>query len=328
MSWLKGKEPMSNTVFKPGEVICFHGSFRFVDHIDACQLAHDFGCEISQNLTKRVTKVVIGRSPTERILNRAIEEGITLITEKQFCEFFDVEMDLTKVQPNRMRSQKQEIRDDLTGLAYCVVLDTETTGLSPQSDYIISVAALKVNLNVRSGKKQRVQTLQTLLKPPIEIPREATRVNGITNKKVRRAPRFGEEAQEIRDFIGALPIVGHNIAFDLNFLNEEFNRVNVYPLYENEAYCTMMAYRQHFSGRSSLDAVVDHLLGKRRKGKYHDAMEDVMLTAEIASELSSIDEQVHLDSDHQQVARSKVSTVVKYIFGLLFVIVIAILFFG
>lgn len=237
-------------------------------------------------------------------------------------------MDLAKEHPNRMRTQKQEIRDDLTGLTDCVVLDTETTGLSPKRDYIISVAAVKVNLSVRGGKKQRVQKMEALVKPPIEIPREATRVNGITNKKVRRARSFRDEAKEIRDFIGDLPVVGHNIDFDLKFLNEEFRRANVHPLFENEAYCTMMAYRQLYSGKSSLDAVVDHLLRKRRKGKYHDAMEDTMLTAEIASELSSIGEQDQLDYDDQHMDRSIVSTVVKYIFGLLFVIVIAILLFG
>lgn len=79
---------MSNMEFEPNDVIFFDGTFRFVDHTGASQVAQNFGCEISHNLTHWVSKVVIGTRPKETILNRAIEEGITLVTEKQFCEFF------------------------------------------------------------------------------------------------------------------------------------------------------------------------------------------------------------------------------------------------
>lgn len=311
---------MSSTELRSDDVVCFSGKFRYIDLTDAAELARGYGCTISKNLTNRVSKVVIGENPANSTLARAIEDGIELITEKQFCEFFDVEYSEANQRRREFRPNTRGISDDLSDLSRCVVLDVETTGLYPEHDFIVSVAALKLDLDLRKGENQKAQSIEALVKPPISIPSEATRVHGITNRMIRNSPSFGEEAQEIREFIGDLPVVGHNVQFDLNFLNAEFRRAGVDTLFENEAYCTMRAYRNAYSGRASLDAVLDAFDLEGRSGKFHGALEDVRLTAEVAFVLANEAKPGARISEATQQSPPKRSSFWKYVFGFLIIL--------
>lgn len=236
-----------------------------------------------------MSKLVVANNPTQATLNRAIEADISLITERQFCSFFDVPT-LRSVpnQSNKHRGQSR-IQDDFRQLTECVVIDVETTGLSPHRDHVVSVTALKVNLNVPIKEQRRAEMVHTMIKPPIPIPAEATRINGITDRMVRDEPNFESNARAIRDFIGLYPIVGHNVSFDLGFLNAEFRSANVDTLQRNEAYCTMRAYQKSYPGKASLDAVLKRFGLGRRTGKFHDSREDARLTALVAARLAAGD---------------------------------------
>lgn len=313
---------MSSTELRSDDVICFSGKFRYIDLTDAAELARGYGCTISKNLTNQVSKVVIGENPANSTLDRAIEDGIELVTEKQFCAFFDVECSEANERRREFRPNTRGIGDDLSDLSRCVVIDVETTGLDPEHDFIVSVAALKLDLDLKEGENQKAQSLQVQVKPPISIPSDATRVHGITNRMVQNSPSFREEAQEIREFIGDLPVVGHNVLFDLNFLNTEFRRAGVDTLFENEAYCTMRAYRNSYSGRASLDAVSDAFDLEGRSGKYHDAFEDVRLTAEVAFVLANGGKPRTRVSEATQQSQPKRSSFWKYVFGFLIILAI------
>lgn len=82
---------MSSTGIVSDDVLCFTGRFRYIDLCDAADLSRSYGCTISKNLTNQVSKLVIGENPVHAILDCAIEDGMELVTEKQFCAFFDVE---------------------------------------------------------------------------------------------------------------------------------------------------------------------------------------------------------------------------------------------
>src|SRR5690606_5859232 len=101
-----------------------------------------------------------------------------------------------------------------------VALDLETTGLSVESDLIIEVGATRFD---RSG---RCENYQTFVNPGRHIPIEVQELTGISNADVAGAPRFSEVRDAVRAFIGDLPIVGQNIAFDIAFLEAE--RVHSY----------------------------------------------------------------------------------------------------
>ena len=92
-------------------------------------------------------------------------------------------------------------------------IDIETTGLSPDNDYIIEVAAVRF----RNGHE--TESFSSLIKPPISIPIEATIVNNISDDMVRDALDIGTVMVRFIEFIGDDMLVGHNIAsFDLEFL--------------------------------------------------------------------------------------------------------------
>jgi DNA polymerase-3 subunit epsilon len=114
--------------------------------------------------------------------------------------------------------------DDLAGIGEYIVLDVETTGLRPYQQRVIELCALKV----RDGAV--VDTFTTLLNPEKRLPRFITELTGITEEMVQRAPRFKAVADTLLAFIGERLIVGHNVRFDLSFINAELSRAGRPPL--------------------------------------------------------------------------------------------------
>ena len=94
-----------------------------------------------------------------------------------------------------------------------VSLDLETTGLSVESDEIIEVGAVKFQ-----GERV-LDTYQTFVNPRRRLNDFIKRYTGITQADVDRAPTFSKAAGELGAFIGSAPVLGHNIGFDLGFLD-------------------------------------------------------------------------------------------------------------
>lgn len=109
-----------------------------------------------------------------------------------------------------------------------VALDIETTGLSPQTDAVIEIAAVRFN-----GQRV-ISEWQSLLNPGRPIPPFITQLTGITNEMVRNEPSFPEVHPDLVDFIGQSPILGHNVRFDLSFLQKRglFKDNDVLDTYE------------------------------------------------------------------------------------------------
>lgn len=100
-----------------------------------------------------------------------------------------------------------------------VVFDLETTGLSPTSDEIIEISAIKV----RDHKP--VEEFSTLVNPGRRIPYTATAINGITDQMVEDAPPLQEALERFLAFIGDDILAGHNIhTFDIHFLDNGISR--------------------------------------------------------------------------------------------------------
>lgn len=94
-----------------------------------------------------------------------------------------------------------------------VVFDIETTGLSRQNDSIIEIAAIRYQY----GKA--IAQFSSLVNPNKPLSSRVKRLTGITQDDVDSAPTIDEVANDFLDFIGALPIIGHNAAsFDVPFL--------------------------------------------------------------------------------------------------------------
>ncbi len=106
----------------------------------------------------------------------------------------------------------------LSDVTFCV-LDLETTGGSPTDCGITEIGALRF----RGGEPDG--TFQTLVNPGGPIPPFITVMTGITQAMVIEAPRIEEALPSFLEFIGDAVIVGHNVRFDISFLNAASERL-------------------------------------------------------------------------------------------------------
>lgn len=93
-----------------------------------------------------------------------------------------------------------------------ISLDLETTGFDPNIDKIIEFGAVKFD---STGEKE---TLKFFVNPGITIPQIITHITNIKDSDLKDSPPFEDKRAEVQAFIGDLPIIGHNIKFDLAFL--------------------------------------------------------------------------------------------------------------
>jgi DNA polymerase III epsilon subunit family exonuclease len=91
-----------------------------------------------------------------------------------------------------------------------VAIDIETTGLDSQKDAIIEIAAVKF-----TGRRVEGEWT-SLINPGRPIPPLITQLTGINNEMVRNKPPVRAVIQELADFVGNAPVVGHNVRFDLD----------------------------------------------------------------------------------------------------------------
>ena len=103
---------------------------------------------------------------------------------------------------------------DALGLPSFVALDLETTGLDASSDEVIEIGAARVE----SGKV--TETFSRLVNIRSELPLQITRLTGIRSEDLQNQPFLHELLPNLIDWIDGTPILGHNIGFDLEFLDE------------------------------------------------------------------------------------------------------------
>ena len=95
-----------------------------------------------------------------------------------------------------------------------VILDLETTGLSPEADEIIEIGAIRINRDQTNHA-----TFSTLVKPEKRIPRRITEITGITQGMINESGiPLAKALSEFIEFIGDLPLVTFNADFDMGFL--------------------------------------------------------------------------------------------------------------
>ena len=100
-----------------------------------------------------------------------------------------------------------------------VVIDLETTGLSPSNCEIIELSAVKIVDNTI------VDTFSTLLKPETPVSDFIEELTGITNEMLSTAPKISDVIHDFLLFMGKNILVGHNITFDINFLRHNCQKI-------------------------------------------------------------------------------------------------------
>ncbi len=162
-----------------------------------------------------------------------------------------------------------------------IVLDTETTGLSPQEGHrIVEIACLELSRHVPTG-----QSFHAYLNPEREMPQEARAIHGLSTEFLAPFPRFGEIAEELLRFIGSDPLVIHNAEFDLAFLNAELERLGRPPL-GSAIVDTLALARQRFPGApANLSALCRRFAIDLTDREKHGAVIDCKLLAAVYLEL-------------------------------------------
>ncbi|KLT72725.1 DNA polymerase III subunit epsilon [Neisseria arctica] len=163
-----------------------------------------------------------------------------------------------------------------------IILDTETTGLYPQSgDRMVEFAGLEMVNRQFTGSN-----LHLYIHPERDMPEEAAAVHGLTIEVLeeKNAPIFAKVGQEIADFLRGAELIIHNAKFDVGFLDMEFSRMGL-PSIE-ELGCrvtdTLSMAREMFPGqKASLDALCTRFDVDRSKRVYHGALIDCELLGEV-----------------------------------------------
>jgi DNA polymerase-3 subunit epsilon len=123
------------------------------------------------------------------------------------------------------------------------IIDVETTGLSPRFEKITEIAVY-----LHDGERVTGEFV-TLVNPEKIIPYRITQLTGINNRMVEDAPRFYEIAKKIIELTEDKILVGHNVAFDYNFLKQEFSSLGYE--YKRDKICTAKLSRKVIPFRKS-----------------------------------------------------------------------------
>lgn len=156
-----------------------------------------------------------------------------------------------------------------------VILDFETTGLSPEYARVIEVGAVIIK------GMEVIDTVSQLMHPGCSIPYFITNITGITNQMVRGQPTPEKFMPTLHQFIGNRPILAHNAIFDMKFLIAEMN--NIGKKIDNPFLCTLkLARRLITSPDYKLTTLTSHLkLQVAKNHQSHRALHDVMATFQL-----------------------------------------------
>lgn len=163
-----------------------------------------------------------------------------------------------------------------------IILDTETTGLSPDQGHRITEIGCIELIN----KKATGKTYHQYINPQRDVPAKATEITGLTTEFLKPFPVFNQIVDAFLDFIGDDQLVIHNASFDMTFLNAELGWASKPFLPKTRALDTLLMARKKFPGSpASLDALCKRFeidLSKRDK---HGALLDAELLYYVYIEL-------------------------------------------
>jgi len=164
-----------------------------------------------------------------------------------------------------------------------VVLDTETTGLSPRDGHrIVEIGALEMINKVLTGEK-----FHFYINPERDMPQEAYRIHGISSEFLKDKPLFKDIADSFLKFIDNSQMVIHNAPFDIKFLNHELSLLNLPSLELTNTIDTLVIARRTFPGaKVNLDALCKKFKVDNSSRQYHGALKDAELLAEVYVELT------------------------------------------
>ncbi len=163
-----------------------------------------------------------------------------------------------------------------------IVLDTETTGLSPtQGDRLVEIGCVELVNRFVTGRHYH-----TYINPHRDMPAGAFAVHGLSAEFLADKPSFGAVTADFLAFIGDDPLVIHNADFDMGFINAELERAGLARLPSERAVNTLiLARRKHPGVSNRLDDLCQRYGIDNSRRTKHGALLDAELLAEVYIEL-------------------------------------------
>lgn len=162
-----------------------------------------------------------------------------------------------------------------------IVIDIETTGFNLEKSYIIEICAIKVE----GGKI--TDEFSTLINPGFPINENVKRITGITNVMLNKKPKIEEVLPSFLEFSKGYTIVGHNVRFDISFINR-FSKDILKESFRPRYICTLELSKKLFKGLRdySLSSMADFLNIKYEK--VHRAKDDAYISLFLFQKLLDI----------------------------------------
>lgn len=162
-----------------------------------------------------------------------------------------------------------------------IVLDTETTGLSPQDGHrVIEVGCVELLNRHLTGNN-----FHTYINPGRHIDAGAMRVHGISNEFLADKPPFEQIIDRFIDYIYGAELIIHNASFDVGFLNSEFTlsgtKYKAVEEYSSVFDTLTHARRLHPGQKNSLDALCKRYNVNNANRQLHGALLDAELLAQV-----------------------------------------------
>jgi DNA polymerase-3 subunit epsilon len=179
-----------------------------------------------------------------------------------------------------------------------IFLDTETTGLNPETgDRIVEIGCIEMVNRRLTGRH-----LHFYLNPERPGSPEATRIHGLTDEFLADKPKFREVAAEFVEFVRGAEIIIHNAGFDVGFLNAELRRVQQPKVAElaGGILDTLTMAREQYPGKAnSLDALCRRLEVDNTNRTFHGALLDAGLLAEVYIRMTRGQNALVIDADDE-----------------------------
>lgn len=208
-------------------------------------------------------------------------DGIKLVRRNLHVSDNEKSRQLSRAAVQHMNRLSQRKKKPSQNNENYVVIDIETTGLQAL-DEIIELGAVQV-----SGGNI-IASFSALVRCHLPIPDEIQKLTGITDEQVQSQGICLKNAlEQFLAFCGDYEIVGHNLRFDMQFLQKAFVQ-NGLPILKNKLTDTMKLSRKQLNLNSGygLSAIAEYL--KIHQEKRHRALDDCMLTYRIFEKLKEI----------------------------------------
>ena len=161
-----------------------------------------------------------------------------------------------------------------------IFLDTETTGLSPESgDRIIEIGCVELVNRRLTGRN-----LHFYVNPERRNSDDAFKVHGLADDFLADKPLFAHIADELIEYLRGAEIIIHNAVFDIGFLDAELRRAGrpAFATHVTRVTDSLSMARDAFPGKSnSLDALCKRLEVNNAGRNLHGALLDAGLLAEV-----------------------------------------------